>query len=65
MSKEYLCKCNNCDVILIDENPQINAEKFELKGGELHMIEAKKDGEFFIACPNCETDDFLTDLEEY
>ena len=65
---EHLCKCNNCDNILLDENPQIFAIKHKLKGGELSMIQVnvsdENDGEEYIwACPICATDGFLTDIE--
>ena len=32
-----LCKCNMCDSILIDQNPQIGAKEYKLKGTELEM----------------------------
>jgi len=63
-----LCKCNNCDSILIDQNPQINAKEYYLKGTELEMqyipsiIEKGNvvDGAFW-ACPICMTDGYLDD----
>jgi hypothetical protein len=59
--KANICKCNNCDTILIDENPQINAKEYVLKGGEKKMRWFKKDGGFW-GCPKCETDGYLKDL---
>ncbi len=34
--KTELCKCNNCERLLIDENPQIGAEKVEV--GNMKVI---------------------------
>lgn len=66
---ENLCRCNNCNNILLDENPQVDAIKHELKGGELLMIQINiGDGnngdEYIWACPICGTDGFLTDEAE-
>lgn len=60
MKTDKLCKCNNCDTILIDENPDVNAPEFILKGREEAMI---KDANGFWACPKCETDSNLIDLQ--
>jgi hypothetical protein len=57
-----LCICNNCDTILIDENPQVDAKKHKLKGGEQSMVFIESEGDFIWACPRCETDGFLADL---
>jgi len=57
-----LCKCNNCNTLLIDENPQINAKDYELRGDEQNMVLIKEEGEFIWVCPNCNTDGYLTDL---
>jgi hypothetical protein len=62
-----LCKCNNCDSILIDQNPQVNAKEFYLKGTELEMqynpglIMEDEDDERFWVCPICMTDGYLND----
>ena len=68
---ENLCKCSNCESVLIDENPQVDAIKYELKGGELSMIQVNLgndgdsvDDEIIWACPICETDGFLADIED-
>ena len=37
METDYLCKCNNCETVMIDENPQTNAEKHPLTGKEVEM----------------------------
>lgn len=60
-----VCKCNNCDAILIDKNPQTDAVEQKLKGTELDMVllndgtEDKPD--WFWGCPNCLTDGYLDD----
>jgi len=59
-----LCKCNNCGKILIDENPQTGAPKFELTGDEETMEYFEEADEFFYGCPKCKTDAFLMDLQD-
>lgn len=60
-----LCKCNNCESILIDENPQIGAKELEVPGNAKEMIQVQEDGgTFFWACPECKTDEYLMDIEE-
>ena len=68
METDYVCKCNNCGNILIDENPQTGADKFQLTGSELRMEKfflelngSPADG--YWGCPECCTDSFLTDIE--
>jgi len=59
-----LCKCNNCDSILLDQNPQVGAKQHNL--GQFpnikHMEYLKDENESFWVCPVCKTDDYLTDL---
>ena len=57
--KENLCKCNMCDSILIDQNPQVGAKEYKLKGTEIEM-QYISDDEW--VCPICEVDDYLIDL---
>lgn len=63
-----LCKCNHCDSILIDENPQIGAEEYDLKdypqAKEMQRVsEVINDPETeYWACPVCLTDGFLDDM---
>lgn len=45
---EYSVKCNNCD----------------FKGHDEDLIISYEDGEPFRACPNCETDNYLSDVEK-
>jgi CTP-dependent riboflavin kinase len=54
--KTYLCKCNNCEQLLIDENPQIKAKKYPIPAKAIAMGENQ-------TCPNCKTDGFLVDFE--
>jgi hypothetical protein len=60
MNKAHLCKCNNCENILIDQNSQVDATEHELKGNEIEMQYNEKEG--IWVCPICETDGYLTDL---
>ena len=57
-----LCKCNNCDTVLIDENPQTGAKKYKSPLDAENMDYLKDGEEYFWACPKCETDDDLIDL---
>lgn len=79
--KDYLCKCNNCDYILIDKNPQTDAIKLEVPDDAKEMVmlgsplgnivteeqamsiarEQKIEPDLFWACPECLTDEYLTD----
>jgi uncharacterized C2H2 Zn-finger protein len=61
---ENLCKCNNCDIVLFDENPQVGAKKHDTskRVDVKNMKYVQAEGESFWACPNCETDEYLTDL---
>lgn len=61
--KDYLCKCNNCNSILLDQNPQTGAVKQELSRFPTikHMKYVKNGEDSFWACPICQTDEYLTD----
>lgn len=64
--KEYICKCNNCDSYLYDENPQTNATKLEintLSSPVLPMEVINNEGDSFWGCGTCQTDAYLIDLE--
>lgn len=61
----YLCKCNNCDEIWEDMNPSCNS--FEIDPDKLNEIPLplelfEDDGDHFWGCPICETDDYLSDI---
>ena len=57
-----LCVCNNCNSILIDNNPQIGASFYEKVDGAKDMKELEDENGFFWVCPVCLVDDFLIDL---
>lgn len=59
----YLCKCNMCGNILIDNNPLPDAVLYEYRNGlgELAQLEDVVTGEIYWGCPNCQTDDYLID----
>lgn len=61
--KANLCKCNNCDNILYDENPQIGAIEIDTEEFEeiLPMELLNEDGDSFWGCGICQTDSFLSD----
>ena len=64
MDKDYLCQCDMCGTILRDENPQVDAPMLDVNaiGKPVEqMIQVYEDGEYFWACPKCETDFYLTD----
>ncbi len=65
-NKEYLCKCNNCDAILYDENPQIDAQKIDIANFEMiiPMELLNDEGDSYWGCPNCQTDAYLTEIYE-
>lgn len=52
---ENICTCNNCGNLLIDTNPQVDAEKFDLTGIYAQELVGHE-------CPVCETDGYLMDL---
>nr|UWD58349.1 MAG: hypothetical protein [Bacteriophage sp.] len=61
-----LCRCNNCGLILIDENPQVDAPKYQLKGTEENMELApieRTQYSYSYVCPHCHCDDYLVDLQ--
>lgn len=60
--KTELCKCNNCERLLIDENPQVNAKKVEVGNKRVHtMVYINDYDNSFWGCPYCLTDAYLTD----
>lgn len=62
---DYFCKCNNCERILIDENPQVDSIMLDVDKSKVHSmewIEEEEGGGGFWACPHCKTDAYLTDL---
>ena len=51
---EYICKCNNCDNLYIDTNPQVGAKKYDVDYLNLDDLYDHK-------CPKCKVDDYLDD----
>lgn len=62
MYSNYLCKCNNCGALLIDENPQLDAIELPLQGNEEQMERLEDEDGGFWGCPHCKTDEYLVDL---
>ena len=67
--KTELCKCNNCDTIMVDENAQIGGKRYLIHDGKTHLNEPVEEmercddmGDGFWACPVCLTDGYLVDL---
>jgi hypothetical protein len=62
---KYLCKCNNCDSILIDRNPQVNAIPLKTPENAIEMVmigsPLEMNSNLFWACPICLTDEYLND----
>ena len=58
-----LCKCNRCGLVMVDQNPQINAKKYKVDVNKFADMQYLKDngGDYFWACPTCESDEYLTD----
>lgn len=53
-----LCKCNNCEGISIDTNPQINSIEIDLGKTARWYDELENH-----CCPICKCDDYLIDLD--
>lgn len=69
MEKEYVCKCNKCGSLLIDENPRHDTEKKAIVGSELSMVylvdeteSVNNETNYFWACPICLTDEYIMDI---
>lgn len=57
-----LTKCNRCGKTMVEPNPNDDVPSFPVppKMKELSLI--YQDGEYFYACPNCKTDEFLQEI---
>lgn len=59
----HICKCNNCENVMFDENPtgepKVSMKKYRHASA---MVQAEDEGGVFWACPECLTDSYLTDL---
>ena len=77
--KANLCKCNNCELVLIDQNAQIGAKEFEVfSAPDAHRMDSFGNevadmsyipdrinpNEHFWACPVCDSDEYLVDYEQ-
>ncbi len=73
-----LCKCNNCETLLIDKNPKLNpvekniyidsdkefVSEDNVKVLEMEYLKVEEtNNEYFWSCPKCKTDAFLIDLQ--
>ena len=66
--KEPLCKCNNCDNIWVDRNPQVNQKIFEVDKNHPSLVQIidsfdVDSVEMYWGCPECRTDGNLSDFE--
>lgn len=63
MKDTNLCRCNMCDSILIDENPQTDSPLYDLKDypQAKKMVQFHEDDDWFWGCPECKTDAYLQD----
>ena len=61
MNGVYLCKCNNCETVMVDENPQVNARKHNTYNVDVKAMLFDSNNLCWV-CPVCNTDDFLIDL---
>ena len=61
-----LCFCNNCYLYLIDHNSKRGAKTYDAScaDGELRQFtdHTSHDIQYFWGCPECKTDDYLTDV---
>jgi hypothetical protein len=69
MNTAYLCKCNHCDGIFIDENPSAASQQYDLANYpdiqplQLFFVELNSKYEpDYWGCPVCCTDSGLIDL---
>ena len=56
------CKCNNCDTVLFDMNPQVDAKEYSDEDFPDAKSMEWNQSEFAYVCPVCDTDGYLTDL---
>lgn len=63
-TREYICKCLNCDTYLYDENPQVDATKHDPESFEevIPMELLNEEGDSYYGCGNCKTDSYLIEL---
>lgn len=55
------CKCENCETVMFDENPQVDAKEY----ADVDFPNAvcmSRDEYGYPCCPVCMTDEYLVDL---
>lgn len=65
-----LCKCNNCDLLLVDKNPQVVAKVYDIfEDSDRQWVNSENievaEMDYFNdswGCPICESDNFLIDI---
>ena len=57
-----LCKCINCNEVLIDFNPHFNAVLYTLTGFEKELKYVPDSYGGYYVCPFCFSDEYLVDL---
>ena len=64
--KTPLCKCNKCDTIYIDTNPQVGVAQFKAPTNTptLTVQYDEFSADYFKGCPKCKTDGYLIDITE-
>lgn len=59
---DNFCKCNNCEAVMFDMNPQLDAKEYGLNQFSDAVLMVWNQKEFAYVCPNCGTDEYLQDL---
>lgn len=60
---DKLCKCLNCDEVMYDENPQVDAKEVEVPEGTVNMVQFEDEGGIAWGCRSC-GDGYLIDLPQ-
>jgi hypothetical protein len=70
--KTPLAKCNKCERLWVDTNPQVGQKKFELEMEDYpaleeedcqYMLDGFERNDYRWNCPLCKTDGYLVDFE--
>ncbi len=64
---EPICRCNSCNQLYIDTNPQSDAPRYELPDDhdlQTLTLQVETDGDLFQGCPECKTDAYLMDIDQ-
>lgn len=62
--KAKLCKCNNCDTVMIDQNPKTDTPELEVPDNATDMQFIDEEGGGYWGCPVCDDDGYLMDITE-